>query len=312
MERATSRRGTRRCGRLSSGAIELLSPSAQALFERLAVFAGGFRLDAADAVGSPGDVLEDLSVLVDSSLLRRGDDPDGESRFGMLQTIREYAAELLRDRGEDTQAAARHAEHYLRLAETASPALWTRAQQDWFDRLEWDHDNLRSALAFLTSRGSGDSVRLAAALAPYWEARGYVTEARSRLRSALAASAGGPLAARAAATFFGSRMAGLQGDRDDELRLLIESVRLYRAAGDVRGEIFALSHLGTKYAESVEDPEVAEAGARSVGARAGARRRLDAGDGAEQPRLRAGATRPHRPRGRRPADGEPCPPPAPR
>src|SRR5206468_3353590 len=102
-----------------------LAPGEQALFRRLAVFVGGWDLEAAEAVtGEPGaDVLDGLGALVDQSLIRQEETPDGEPRFAMLETLREYALERMEETGEAEAARGRHLAHFLVLAEAAEPGV---------------------------------------------------------------------------------------------------------------------------------------------------------------------------------------------
>src|SRR5262249_49627885 len=129
---------------------EHLPEEEQKLFRRLTVFVGGCTLEAAAAVGEgDGDleieVLDGIASLADKSLLRQ-DDPDGEPRLRMLETILEYGLERLVERGESDRARQQHAAHFLALAEQAEPGLWSAGQAVWLERLETEHDNLRAAL----------------------------------------------------------------------------------------------------------------------------------------------------------------------
>ena len=135
----------------------LLAPEAQALFARLAVFAGGWTLAAAAAVaapeagapgGDPGEPLEGLAALVDNSLVERAPGAVGEARFRLLETVREYAAERLEGSGGVSAARRRHAAYYLALAERAAPELLGPAQPAWLDRLEHELPNLNAAVAW--------------------------------------------------------------------------------------------------------------------------------------------------------------------
>ena len=131
---------------------ELLDPDEQVLLARLAVFAGGFTLAAAEAIaGEQGDamrVIEGLSSLVDKSLLQRRDATEGHSRMTMLQTIQEYALYRLIERRELEELRSRHAEYYLALAEAAEPELVGPEQDAWIRRLDAETANLRSALTW--------------------------------------------------------------------------------------------------------------------------------------------------------------------
>ena len=174
---------------------DLLSPAEQTLFRRLAVFDGGIGLPAAAAVvGTLGDLLPDLErsleALVDHSLLQAQDDPTGEPRLLMLETIREYAAEQLAVSGEEAAARAAHAAHFLALAERHERAGWVKHDPSLPLRLEADLPNLRAALSWLDETGDAEGMqRMAGALRWFWSVRGYVPEGRMWLVRSLAHSA---------------------------------------------------------------------------------------------------------------------------
>jgi predicted ATPase len=160
---------------------DLLSERERILFRRLSVFAGGWTLDAAEQVCA-GDGIEEvevldlLSCLVDKSLIvvARG---NGESRYRMLETVRQYASEKLRESGEAGAVGRRHADFFVALAEEAKPAMVGPEQAAWMERLEEDHDNLRSALGRLGDEGEAErGLRLAAALMCFWWFRGHLAE----------------------------------------------------------------------------------------------------------------------------------------
>jgi predicted ATPase/class 3 adenylate cyclase len=169
---------------------DLLAEDEKRLFARLAVFRGGCTLDAAEQVADadvPG-----LQSLLDKSLLRR----TGE-RFWMLETIREYANELLEQGSETDAVRDRHAVHYLALTELAYGERFDRGLT-WVRRLEAEHDNLRAALDYLADHDSLRYLRLVGALGWFWLARSHFAEATRRLEDALASSTeNGPLTARA-------------------------------------------------------------------------------------------------------------------
>jgi predicted ATPase len=175
---------------------DLLEPTPQVLFRRLAVFAGGWTLESAsevcaDAGLAATEVLDCLQALVDSSLIqvRRLDAAAGETRFGLLETVREYALEQLDTAGEGDQLRGRHAGYFLALAENSEPHLRGRDQRIWFDRLDAEFDNLRAALAWAThDRSPGTGAE------PGNRARGFLRGTRSRARGHRVA---GSLAARA-------------------------------------------------------------------------------------------------------------------
>jgi len=180
-----------------AGSYELLDSQAQELFRRLGVFVGGCSLAAAAAVlsfelrvlssdnaelktqNSELKTLEGLAALVDQSLFRRIDGVDAAPRFTMLETIREYALELLADCGEATTVQQAHAAYFLDLAERAEPELHGPDQVAWLDLLEAEHPNLRAALEWLLrARKIEGALRLAGALWWFWSMRGYSSEGR--------------------------------------------------------------------------------------------------------------------------------------
>ncbi|MEZ4564010.1 MAG: tetratricopeptide repeat protein [Thermomicrobiales bacterium] len=234
---------------------DLLDPAEQALFRRLSVFAGGFTLDAAESIAgdSNASTLDLVASLVDKSLLRRLDAGEGESRFGMLGTIREYGlGQLAADAGADSAHAA-HAAYYLALAEKAEPALVGPEQSAWLSRVETEHDNLRLALAWLRDHGtSEDYLRLGGALAGFWEIRGRLSEGQRWLAGALArrGEASAPVTARAL------RGAGMiareQGDYSAAAALGEEALALFRELGDTLG-IARTAHLLGDTASDVGD-----------------------------------------------------------
>jgi predicted ATPase/class 3 adenylate cyclase len=160
---------------------DLLDADAQRLLARLAVFAGGWVLESAEAVCGPDlDVLDGLSTIVDASLVRRRT-TDGEDRFRMLETIREFAGERLAVSGEEPALRRRHALHMRDLAEVAQPDLDRGDEAAWVSRLEQEHDNLRAALDWAEQEGDAETaVRTAAAVWRFWQRRGYLAEARVR------------------------------------------------------------------------------------------------------------------------------------
>ena len=172
---------------------ELLDPDEQRLFARLSVFAGGWTLEAAEAVCDADlDVLEILGTLVDDSLVRRTELDGGGLRFTMLETIREYATGKLADAGGDElqRVRHRHAEYFRDLAEEAEPHLTGEGQAEWLEILEREHDNLRAAIdqAAREPEGSGipTGLRICAAIWRFWQQRGRMAEGRSQLEQLLA------------------------------------------------------------------------------------------------------------------------------
>lgn len=222
---------------------DLLSASEQTLFVRLACFAGGRTLEAAEAVC--GATLDDVASLVDKSLLREREGLDGEPRFDMLATLREYALERLEAGGEANELRRRHAEHFVLLAERAEPEILRADQAEWLQRLEVDHDNFRLALEWSLRSGEVDlALRLIGSLRRAWVARGYLTETRRWLEAALAQAASASPAIHAKAVYGLGRVALAQGDYDQALPHLQESAAHSRQIGDSEGLVFALADLG--------------------------------------------------------------------
>jgi len=229
---------------------DLLAPEHRRLFRRLAVFAGGFGLGAAEAVAgeataAPFDVVEGLAALVDLGLLRAGDDAAGEARFALLETVREFAGEALAAAGEGEETRRRHAAWCLRLAERAGAELAGPEQGHWFARLDLELDNLRAALAWALERDDAETaLRLATAVQRLWTTRGLLGEGRSWLERALATAAAVPPAVRAEALVVAARIAYFQGDYGAVATLGSEALALARAAGDQTAIGAALCTLG--------------------------------------------------------------------
>ncbi|MGA7670661.1 MAG: LuxR C-terminal-related transcriptional regulator, partial [Nitrolancea sp.] len=139
---------------------DLLGERERRLFRQFSVFAGGWTLEAASAVADADeDVLEGLSTLVAGSLVQRGETPNGESRFSMLEPIRQFARELLDQCQEAAAVAERHASYFCRVTAEAAPGLFGQEAIEWCDRLKREHDNLRAVL-----RWSAESGQVAAGL----------------------------------------------------------------------------------------------------------------------------------------------------
>lgn len=222
---------------------ELLSPEEQRLFARLAVFRGGWTLEAAEAVCDAD--LDTLQSLVDKSLVRAM----GE-RFTMLETIREYATERLEASDERDDVRRRHAAFFLAFAEEAEPH--TRAyfsEREWFDRLEHEHDNLRVALERLETTGASQPLlQLAGALSGFWGSRGFAQEGSRWLHRALSAD-NAPTHARARA-LVGAADLGVASDARQPWAE--QALELHRMLGSDRGKAEALWLLASDAAERQE------------------------------------------------------------
>jgi hypothetical protein len=225
---------------------ELLSEEERTLFRRLSVFAGGFSLEATESVCSEelesDEVLGLLSHLVDKSLVAVWE-KDGQTRYRLLETVRQYGREKLSESGEEGHLRERHAGYYLALAAKAEPELKGAGQVEWLKRFEWEHDNLRAAISWsLERRNLQDAARLGWALWLFWWIRGHFAEGRRLMEEALSVngSAAMPASARAQGLFVAGTMACGQGDHSSAEPLLEESVTLFREVGDTRGVAYAL------------------------------------------------------------------------
>ncbi|HEX6290497.1 MAG TPA: tetratricopeptide repeat protein [Herpetosiphonaceae bacterium] len=233
---------------------ELLTPAEQTLFVRLSVFVGGCTLEAAEAVWSATeaaaeqhalDVLDGLVSLVDKSVLRQEEGPDGEPYFVMLETIQEYAHELLAQSGGAAALRRSHAAYYLRLAEQAEPALKGAQQASWLERLERAHMNLRAALTWALEADEPETAtRLCAALWRFWYARDYIGEGRRWLDAVLAHTEGVTRAVRAKALCGAGVLAFIQDDYHQARAYFTESLMHQRMAGDKERIAQALTNLG--------------------------------------------------------------------
>lgn len=246
---------------------DLLAEPERWLLRRLAVFAGGFTLEAAESVCSNDglereDILDLLSRLVDKSLVVTEADPDGPVRHRLLETIHQYAAEKLRAEDPLVQPGLRrrHARFFLAVAEEAEPQINSRHRQRWLARLESEHDNLRAALAWSLS-GEGEAeegLRLAGGLCWFWFHRGYWNEGRSWLERTLSPPVGADAKARALALYGAGTLAWFQGELDVARSRLEESARIWRQHADKRGLGRTLDFL-SQVLVGLGDPEAGRA-----------------------------------------------------
>jgi predicted ATPase/DNA-binding CsgD family transcriptional regulator len=230
---------------------ELLPEEERTLFRRLSVFAGGFTLEASESVCAGEDleggrVLGLLSHLVDKSLVTTRE-KDGGTRYRLLELVRQYAMERLKDAEEEAKVGQRHAAFFVGLAEEAEGEVTGPDQARWLVRLEAEHDNLRASLSWtLADRGGEESgVRLAAALWPFWLARGYLSEGRGWLESAVSRGGGAPARARAKALSGAGWLANFQGEYGTAKALIEEGLALYRELGDKEGVALSIVMLGS-------------------------------------------------------------------
>ena len=249
---------------------DLLLEREQALFRRLGVFVGGLRLEAAAAVADPDDstdVLEDLDSLVEKSLLLRlREDSDGEPRFWMLETIREYALEQLEAAGELERAIEQHGLWFAELAEDLDAEAETGDQSASVARLVDDYPNLRTAIERARERRDGELLlRLATALWSFWSTRGYVAEGRQALEDALELSGRRParaLLGLCSLRVFSGNSDGLLDDVQEVLRAaeelgdLLTLTQAWNLLGRVEGTILgSLARAEEAWQQALEHAE---------------------------------------------------------
>ena len=216
---------------------DLLSGAEQALFRRLGVFTGGFALEAVPDVCDSGrmlgmQALAGIESLVDKSLVRQERSGIGgltDVRFGMLETIREYALERLAASGEAAATQRRHAEYYLGGAEVVFAQLKSTQQAAWLHSIAIEHDNIRAALTWCQEHGEPElGLRAARLLAWFWTVRGQITEGRARLSGLLSVSSTAPGALRAEALYAAGTLALSQSDLAGARHLFEESLAIGR------------------------------------------------------------------------------------
>ena len=241
---------------------DMLAPAEQCLFQRLGLFAGGFDLAAAETVCADealdsGDILDLLGSLVDKSLVLAGQQ-QGETRYRMLDTLREYACGKLDSDGAgatgDASAAgaarataARHAQHYFALAKQGRDGMQGPQQRAWLDRLDLEQDNLRAAMATAQRPGSGVdafiALKMAVALQNFWVMRGGAGEGRAVVRTMLAqADVQAMPMAQAHALYVGAALALTQGELPEALDMLQRCLQLRR---DVAAPVEVAATLST-------------------------------------------------------------------
>ena len=236
---------------------ELLNRQQRWVFNKLAVFAGGFTLEAAQAVCvgdvvQPGGLLDVLSDLVDKSLVATTPGQYGALRYRLLETLRQFAWERLVESGEASVAQGAHATCFLAMALEADPELFgTPRQVVWLNRLETEHDNLRAALRWLTGVGDVQSaLAFAGGMRRFWNMRDYLTEERRWIAELLSMpGAEAPTRARAKALNAAGLLAFKQGDNVSARDFHLEACRLSSALGDLTEEAWALWRLGDVFTQ---------------------------------------------------------------
>ena len=226
--------------------FDLLPEPERAVLWRLSVFAGGFTLEAADAVCSGGEVetyevVDYVTRLVEKSLVNRQDD-----RYRLLETVRGYARERSLDAGESEASYSRHRDWYLGVVRQAAPTFFRGPESRvWLDRLEAEHDNLRAAIAWSLNEpdGAQAALELVAGLWRFWEIRGYLVEGRQWLERVLAITTGDVSRIRADVLTGAGILAAGQGDHAAAVALHEESLRIHEEIGDRLSRQYALNNL---------------------------------------------------------------------
>ena len=244
---------------------ELLDAGQRGLFARLSVFVAGCELDSAEAICGPAgeldgvDVLDGLMALADQSLVR-AEEIDGATRFRMLDTIREFAAERLTESGERDEIERRHSTTCVALAESLTSRLTGDDQRRWLGRLERDHDNIRAVLDRAVAAGDGPTaIRLGFAMWRYWQKRGHLAEARRRLQTMAAApwSRDDPvLRARLMEALGG--VAWWQADLPTMAPAYTEALAIWEGLGDQHEIVNALYNHSFQYAVT-DNPKESDA-----------------------------------------------------
>jgi predicted ATPase/class 3 adenylate cyclase len=231
---------------------DLLTPAERRVFEHLAVFAGSFELEAAEAVASAG--LDELGALVGQSIIRQV----GDGRFFMLETIGEYANERLEERGDAEELRRKHAHYFLRLAEETEPEARGPREADWLSRLKSDQGNFRAALSWSLEHGETElALGLAGSLHSFWYHAGFLAEGRRWAQRALEIAVGDELPrAQARALSTAGEFANLAGETEAARGYLERSLLLYQRAGDTGSLPAAYTQLG-HVALHEGDPELA-------------------------------------------------------
>ena len=227
----------------------LLNDAEQNLFRRLSVFVGGCTLEAAEAVCNTRqdlaiDLFEGLSSLVDKSLIQRVDQAQAESRFAMLETIREFALDRLTESGEEPVTRRAHAAYCLVLAEEGNPELGPTDRARWLTNCDAEIDNLRAALDWLFEPLDLDwALRLSVALFRFWDMREHLSEGRIRLETVLRLAGAERTQDRARVSQFAGALAAAQGDYLVAEHFLKQGLILYEELDHAPGIAASLNAL---------------------------------------------------------------------
>ena len=228
---------------------DLLNEAERKLFRRLSVFVGGCTMEAAEAVCDTNrdlgmDLFEGLSSLVDKNLVQRVDRPEGETRFAMLETIREYAWECLAESGDQGAVRRAHAAYCMVLAEEGNPELSGEERARWLAQCDGEIDNFRAALDWLFETRDLDwGLRLCIGLFRFWDMREHLSEGRARLETILRLAGSRHAKERGRVLHFLGALVTAQGDSPAAEHLLEQSLSLYEELGDQWGIAASLNAL---------------------------------------------------------------------
>jgi predicted ATPase/DNA-binding SARP family transcriptional activator/Tfp pilus assembly protein PilF len=233
--------------------FNLLSTPEQALLRRLSVFSGGFTLEAAEPVCAgegiaTKEILSLLTHLVDKSLVKpeeEEEEQDAEMRYGLLETVRQYARERLIEADELESVCARHLDFYVNLMAQAWDAIGGEDEAVWLERLEHEHDNLRAALSWsLETDKIEAALRLTKTLWLFWNVRGYRSEGRTWLKKVLAKAQGLRTELYARVLTGAGRLACAQGDYPEARSLFQQTLEIFQELSDKRGIASSWVNLG--------------------------------------------------------------------
>jgi predicted ATPase/class 3 adenylate cyclase len=247
---------------------DMLEENDRELFARLSVFVGGAGLDEIESVcsGEGGDTLDGLTSLTEQSLVREAEGVEGEARFTMLETIREFAIEQAKERGQWDALRERHAGTFAALAHEASGQVMGKGSRASLDRLDLEHDNLRAALAWCMEHDTESALRLCHDLWRFWQRRGHLAEGLERAEAALALpDAAAHPEARADALSAAAGLAYWRADTERARSHYAAEIEARTALGDRSG--LAEANYGISFTYSVLDlshPETADNSKRYV------------------------------------------------
>jgi predicted ATPase/DNA-binding CsgD family transcriptional regulator len=236
---------------------DLLNIEEQRLFRRLAIFVGGCSIEAVESVSEsiilalgeePLNVLDACISLLDKQLIQQRQQPDGDSRLYMLETIREFALECLYANDKADLVGEAHAKYYQAFVEKSAPPVFDPKEMEWFDRLDQEQDNLRAALNwFIKKQDAEMALRLSGTLVRFWGVRGFMHEERQWLQQALKMRENASMPAVANALSGAGWLSIEFGEYAIAEAFCKESLMLYQKLDDVRGMALAYHRLGGAY-----------------------------------------------------------------